>query len=141
MGLCVSHSNISSDYLLWCCHILSDSSIIAVLIRNIGQLTCKRRGNCYSSFMQLLMVILFVAIVISTCFVYINFITSGIKTNHVVAFIVTFLPSAILTIILGWFVTKSKFIEHVVPKECDTTRKRPQLDLPTEQTPLTLTSV
>ena len=48
------------------------TALIAVLIRNIGQLTCNRRGNCYNSFTQLLMVILFVAIVISTCFVYIN---------------------------------------------------------------------
>ena len=65
--------------------------------------------------MQLLMVILFVAIVISTGFVYINFITSGIKTNQVGGFIVTFLPSAILTI-LGWFVTKGKFIEQMFHK-------------------------
>ena len=46
------------------------TALIAVLIRNIGQLTFSRRGNSYSSFMQLLMVILFVAIVISTSLVY-----------------------------------------------------------------------
>ena len=116
------------------------TALIAVLIKNIGQLVCSRRGNCYSSFMQLLMVILFVALVISTGFVYINFITSGIKTNQVGGFIVTFLPSAILTI-LGWFVTKGKFIEQMFSQENDSTRNSSQLNLPTEQTPLTLTSV
>ena len=116
------------------------TALIAVLIRNIGQLTCSGRGNSYSSFMQLLMVILFVAIVISTSFVYIKFITSGIKTNHVGGFIVSFLPSAILTI-LGWFVTKGKFIEQVFPQESDSRRNRSQLDPPTESTPLTLTNV
>ena len=75
------------------------TALIAVLIRNIGQLTFSRRGNSYSSFMQLLMVILSVAIVISTSFVYIKFIASGIKTHQVGGFIVSFLPSAILTII------------------------------------------
>ena len=116
------------------------TALIAVLVRNIGQLTCSGRGNSYSSFMQLLMVILFVAIVISTSFVYIKFITSGIKTNQVGGFIVSFLPSAILTII-GWFVTKGKFIKQVFPQESDSRRNRSQLDPPTESTPLTLTNV
>ena len=97
------------------------TALIAVLIKIIGRLTCNRRGNCYSSLMQLLMVILFVAIVLSTGFVYIKFIISGIKTNQVGGFIVSFLPSAILTI-LGWFVAKGKFIEQVLPQESDYTR-------------------
>ena len=99
------------------------TALIAVLIRNIGQLMCSGRSNCYSSFMQLLMVILLVAIVISTGLVYINFIISGTKTNQVGGFIVSFLPSAILTI-LGWFVAKGKFIEQVLPQENDSTRNR-----------------
>ena len=139
MGLCTSHSN-TAVIAFFAAAIFCLTALIAVLIRNIRQLMCNRRGNCYSSFTQLLMVILFVAIVISTCFVYINFITSGIKTNQVGGFIVSFLPSAILTI-LGWFVTKSKFFKQMFSQESDLTGSRSQLDPPTEQTPLTLTSV
>ena len=68
------------------------------------------------------MVTLFLAIVILTFYVYIKLITSGIEMNPVGGFIFTFLPSAILTII-GWFVTKSKFIEQLFPQE-----KKPQSD-------------
>ena len=114
------------------------TAFIAVLIRNIGQLTC--RGRCRDNWntlqpLLILMVTLFFAIVILTSYVYIKFITSRIDTSQVGGFIVSFLPSAILTI-LGWFVTKGKFIEQMFPQESDSTRNSSQLNLPTEQTPL-----
>ena len=114
------------------------TAFIALLLRNIGQLTCSRRCRDNWNTLQpllILMVTLFLAIVILTSYVYIKFITSGIDTNQVGGYIVSFLPSAILTI-LGWFVTKGRFIEQVFPQESDSTRNRSQLDPPTEQTPL-----
>ena len=116
------------------------TALIALLLRNIGQITCSKKccslkdtsycsGSCkgkWWSILQppllILMVTLFLAIVILTFYVYIKLITSGIETNPVGGFIFTFLPSAILTII-GWFVTKSKFIEQLFPQE-----KKPQSD-------------
>ena len=114
------------------------TAFIAVLIRNIGQLTC--RGRCRDNWntlqpLLILMVTLFFAIVILTSYVYIKFITSRIDTSQVGGFIVSFLPSAILTVI-GWFVTKGKFIEQMFPQESDSTRNSSQPNLPTEQTPL-----
>ena len=58
----------------------------------------------------LLVVILFLAVVILTIYIYITYITSGIKTSQVGGSLVSFLPSAILTII-GGFVTKGKFLK------------------------------
>ena len=116
------------------------TALIALLIRNIGQITCSEnccslkdtsyctgssRGKMWSILqppLLILMVTLFLAIVILTFYVYIKLITSGIETNPVGGFIFTFLPSAILTII-GWFVTKSKFIEQLFPQE-----NKPQSD-------------
>ena len=116
------------------------TALIALLIRNIGQITCSEnccslkdtsyctgssRGKMWSILqppLLILMVTLFLAIVILTFYVYIKLITSGIETNPVGSFIFTFLPSAILTII-GWFVTKSKFIEQLFPQE-----NKPQSD-------------
>ena len=73
------------------------------------------------------MVMLFLAVVILTIYIYIEYITSGIKTNQVGGSIVSFLPSAILTII-GWFVIKGKCIEQMFPQESG--------NPPTERTPL-----
>ena len=81
----------------------------------------------------LLVVILFLAVVILTIYIYITYITSGIKTNQVGS-IVSFLTSAILTII-GWFVTKGKFLKQLFPQENDSTRSKPQDNPPTERTP------
>ena len=113
------------------------TALIALLLRNIGQIPCcsdkntsfngidkdtssKRfKARCWSILqpsLLILMVTLFLAIVILTFYVYINFITSGIEANQVGGFIFTFLPSAILTII-GWFVSKGKFIEQLFPQE------------------------
>ena len=64
----------------------------------------------------ILMVILFLAIVILTFYIYIKFITSETVTNHVEGFVASFLPSAILTVI-GWFVCK--FIEQLFPHESE----------------------
>ena len=83
----------------------------------------------------ILIVILFLAIVILTYIIYNDLITFGIKANQVGGSIVSFLSSAILTII-GWFVTKGKRREQVFPQESDLTGSRSQLDPPTEQTPL-----
>ena len=116
------------------------TALIALLLRNIGQITCSKKccslkdtsycsgsskGKWWSILqppLLILMVTLFLAIVILTFYVYIKLITSGIETNPVGGFIFTFLPSAILTII-GWFVTKSKFIEQLFLQE-----KKPQSD-------------
>ena len=114
------------------------TALIALLIRNIGQITCSRKCRDNWSTLQpllILMVILFLAIMILTFIIYIKFITSGIVTNQIGGSLVSFLPSAILTII-GWFVTKGKFFKQMFPQESDLTGSRPQLDPPTEQTPL-----
>ena len=114
------------------------TSFIALLLRDIGQLTCSRSWRDNWNTLQpllILMVTLFLVIVILTSYVYIKFITSGIDTNQVGGSLVSFLPSAILTI-LGWFVTKGKCIEQLFPRESDSTRNRSQLDPPTERTPL-----
>ena len=86
--------------------------------------------------MQLLLipvVILFLAIVILTSYIYLKFITSGIETNQVGGFIASFLPSALLTII-GWFVTKSKFFKQTLSQQSDSTRSKSQLDPSAELT-------
>ena len=70
------------------------TALIALLIRNIGQITCSRKCRDNWSTLQpllILMVILFLAIVILT-FLYIKFITSGIATNQVRGFLVSCLP-------------------------------------------------
>ena len=114
-------------------------ALLALLLRNIGQLTCS--GRCRDNFSVLqpfliLMVALFLAIMILSFYIYIKF-TSGVTTNQVGGYIVSFLPSAILTII-GWFVTKDKFFKQTFSRESDSTRNRAQLDFPTElTTPLT----
>ena len=114
------------------------TALIALLPRNIGQITCggRCRDNC--SVLQplsILMMALFLATVILTIIIYVKLITSGIATNQVGGYIVSFVPSAILTII-GWFVTKGKFFKQTPQQESDSTRNRAQRDLPTEQTPL-----
>ena len=116
------------------------TALIALLLRNTGQLMCSggcNRDNCYSGFMELLpnlMVTLFLAIMVISSFLYIKLISSGVDTNQVGGFIVTFLPSAILTII-GWFVTKGKFVKQMFPQESNSARNRSQVEPPTEQTP------
>ena len=115
------------------------TALIALLLRNIGQLTCSRR--CYSSgnwsLMQLLlipMVALFLAIVVLSFYIYME-CTTGIETNQVGGFIASFLPSAILTII-GWFVTKGNVFKQTLPQESGSTSNTLQVDPPTEETPL-----
>ena len=121
--------------------IFCTTALIALLIRNTGQLMCSggcNRDNCYRSLMHLLpilMVALFLAIMIISSYLYIKLITSGVDPNQVGGFIATFLPSAILTII-GWFVTKGKFIKQMFPQESNSTRNSSQVEPPTEQTPL-----
>ena len=118
-----------------------DSALIALLLRNTGQLMCSggcRRDDCYNGFMQPLpisMVALFLATMVISCYLYIKLITSGVEPTQIGGFIVSFLPSAILTII-GWFVTKGKFIKLMFPQESNPTRNSSQVDPPTEQTPL-----
>ena len=110
-------------------------ALIAVLLRNIGQITCSRRCRDNCSTLQpllILMVTLFLVIMILSFYIYIKLI-SGIKTNQVGGFIASFLPSAILTII-GWFVTKDKFFKQTLSRESGSTRNGSQLDLPTELT-------
>ena len=117
------------------------TALTALLLRNTGQLTCSggcRRDNCYHGFMQLLpilMVALFLAIMVISCYLYIQLVTTGVEPTQIGGFIVSFLPSAILTII-GWFVTKGKFLKLMFPQESNPTRNRSQVDPPTEQTPL-----
>ena len=117
------------------------TALIALLLRNTGQLMCSggcRRDNCYHGFMQLLpilMVALFLAIMVISCYLYIKLITSGVEPTQIGGFIVSFLPSAILTII-GWFVTKGKFLKLMFPQESNPTRNSSQVDHPTERTPL-----
>ena len=119
------------------------TALIALLLRNIGQIPCcsdkdtssngtdkatssKRfKAKCWSILqpsLLILMMSLFLAIVILTFYVYIVFTTSGIETNQVGGFIFTFLPTAVLTII-GWFVSKGKYIKKLFPQE-----KRPWSD-------------
>ena len=96
-----------------------------------------RRDNCYHGFMQplpILMVALFLAIMVISCYLYIKLIATGVESNQI-GFIISFLPSAILTII-GWFVTKGKFLKLMFPQESNPTRNSSQVDPPTEQTPL-----
>ena len=113
------------------------TALIALLLRNTGQLTCSggcRRDDCYHGFMQLLpisMVALFLAIMVISCYLYIKLTTSGVEPNQIGGVIVSFLPSAILTII-GWFVTKGKFIKLMFPQESNPTRNSSQVDHPTE---------
>ena len=110
-------------------------ALIALLLRNIGQLACSRRCRDNCSVLQpflILMVTFFLAIMLLSFYIYIQFI-SGFTTNHVGGYIVSFLPSAILTII-GWFVTKDKFFKQTFSQESNSTRNRVQLDLPTELT-------
>ena len=117
------------------------TALIALLLRNTGQLMCSggcRRDNCYNGLMQLLpfyMVALFLAIMVMSCYLYIKLITSEVEPTQIGGFIVSFLPSAILTII-GWFVTKGKFIKQMFPQESKPTRNSSQVDQPTERTPL-----
>ena len=114
------------------------TALIALLIRNIGRITRGGRWRDNWNTLQpllILMVALFLAIVILTFIIYVKLITSGIATNQVGGYIVSFLPSAILTII-GWFVTKDKFFKQTPRQESDSTRNRAQCDSPTEQTPL-----
>ena len=80
---------------------------------------------------MILMVTLFLAIVILTSYVYIKLMTSGVETNQVGGFILTFLPSAMLTII-GWFVSKSKFIEQLFEEKRRKKEIEPQSDRPNE---------
>ena len=114
-------------------------ALIALLLRNVGQLARSRRCRDNCSVLQpflILMVTLFLAIMILSFYIYMKF-TSGVATNQVGGFIVSFLPSAILTII-GWFVTKDKFFKQTFSQESDSTRNRSQPDFPTElTTPLT----
>ena len=115
------------------------TALIALLLRNTGQLMCSggcRRDNCCRSLMQLLLILmvgLFLTTIFLSLFLYINLITSGVDPNQAGGFIVTFLPSAILTII-GWFVTNTK---QMFPQESNSTRNRSEVEPPTEQTPLT----
>ena len=106
------------------------TALIALLIRTIGHTGDNQN---FMKFLLLLVVILFLAVVILTIYIYITYITSGIKTNQVGS-IVSFLASAILTII-GWFVTKGKFLKQLFPQENDSTRSKPQDNPPTERTP------
>ena len=121
------------------------TALIALLLRNTGQLTCSggcRKDNCDRNFMQLLpifMVALFLAIMVISCSLYIKLFATGVESNQVGGFIVSFLPSAILTII-GWFVTKGKFLKLMFPQESNPTRNSSQVDPPTEQTPLNASS-
>ena len=106
------------------------TALIALLIRTIGHTGDNQN---FMKFLLLLVVILFLAVVILTIYIYITYITSGIKTNQVGS-IVSFLASATLTII-GWFVTKGKFLKQLFPQENDSTRSKPQDNPPTERTP------
>ena len=116
------------------------TALIALLIRNIGQIT--RGGRCRDNCsalqpLSILMVALFLPTVILTFIIYTKLIKSGIGMNQVGGYIVSFLPSAILTII-GWFVTKDKFFKEIFSRESDAARNRSQPDFPTElTTPLT----
>ena len=117
------------------------TALIALLLRNIGQVACSRRCLGSWSIMQLLlipMVLLFLAVVILSFYLYLQ-CTSGIKTNQVGGFIASFLPSAILTII-GWFVTKGNVFKQMLPQESDSTSNTLQVDPPTEETPLIASS-
>ena len=100
------------------------TALIALLFRNIARSkkscsddtnsrSCKvKEWRILQRLLMILMVTLFLAIVILTSYVYIKLMTSGVETNQVGGFILTFLPSAMLTII-GWFVSKGKFIEQL----------------------------
>ena len=114
------------------------TALIALLLRNIGQVKCSGTCRDNPNLMQLLLlpvVILFLAVVILTIYIYITYITSGVKTNQVGGSLLSFFPSAILAII-GWFVTKGKFLEQLFPQENDSTRSKPQDNPSTERTPL-----
>ena len=110
-------------------------AFIALLLKNSGQFTCSKKcslPNKWSSvqLLLILLVLLFLAVVILSSYVYIKFITSAMEINQLGGFIASFLPSAILTIV-GWFVTKDRFITEEY-----STRSQHEVDPPTEQTPL-----
>ena len=81
--------------------------------------------------LPILMVALFLAIMVISCYLYIKLIATEVEPNQIGGFIVSSLPSAILTII-GWFVIKGKFIKQMFPQESNPTRNNSQLDHPTE---------
>ena len=134
-------TQILANITLFTAAIFCATALIALPLRNTGQLMCSggcRRDNCHRNLMQLLpilMVVLFLAIMAISSYLYIKLISSGVDPNQIGGFIVTFLPSAILTII-GWFVTKGKFIKQMFPQESNSTRNRSQVEPPTERTPL-----
>ena len=110
-------------------------AFIALLLRNSGQFKCSKKCSLPSKWssvqlLLILMVLLFLAVVILSSYVYIKFITSAMEINQLGGFIASFLPSAILTIV-GWFVTKDKFITEEY-----STRSQHGVEPPTEQTPL-----
>ena len=116
------------------------TALIALLIRSIRQLTCSGscRDNCYIGFMQVLLILMvsvFLTTMVISSYFYIKLFATGVELNQVGGFIVSFLPSAILTII-GWFVIKGKFIEQMFLQESNPTRNSSQADPPTERTPL-----
>ena len=80
------------------------------------------------------MVSVFLTTIVISSYFYIKLFATGVELNQIGGFIVSFLPSAILTII-GWFVIKGKFIEQMFPQESKPTRNSSQVDLPTERTP------
>ena len=85
--------------------------------------------------LPILMVALFLAIMVISCYLYIKLFATGVEPTQIGGFIISFLPSAILTII-GWFVTKGKFIKQMFLQESNQTRNSSQADPPTEQRPL-----
>ena len=98
------------------------TALIARLLREIGQLTCSGgcgRDNCYRSLMQLLpilMVALLLAIMVISLYLYIKLIIFEAEPNQLGGFIVSLLPSAILTII-GWFMNEGKCLKQMFQKE------------------------
>ena len=81
------------------------TALIALLIKNIHLLkkTNSWKQRC-GIFLPLISLVLFMATMILSSFLYIKFIVTGIEVNSIGGFIVSFVPSAALTVI-GWFIT------------------------------------
>jgi hypothetical protein len=97
------------------------TTLTAFVIKNTPML--HRRNTCRENcrvFLPVVGVGMFLALVIPASAFYIKLINTGVDPNNPGNFIVSFFPSATLTII-GWFVTKGKLFDKLFnpPDESD----------------------
>ena len=86
------------------------TAIGAFLIEYIENIETYREKMC-SCILRPLIVVLLLITVILTSLIYNEFITTGLETNTIAGFLVSFLPSGALTAI-GWFITSKHKYKH-----------------------------